>query len=360
MVPVDRPGVSQVLSISQDGTSRRWLGELGNVTSLVYSYVLPGGPDQMTALLQVPATLRTDCLNPGRTVLIVRGGSVVWQGKLDEPAPSASGWAVSAHGIGVQGADFDAIYTTWDQNDALNQAISRGLPWTNPGVSPTGVWLGQQPDSGSITITDYLNQICTYGGLTWSVGRGGVLSVYPLPTEVTRLLVCTTPVTRTIAADVNVLNLRYQTSADTATAATYALTQASLPESIAVHGVMENYADLSAAGTLTTAVAQSIGAYVLSRYNRANFAGPFTVSAGQYLTTGGTPVDLGCEQAGEVCQLMLTDFGYGGEVTAAPVTFIVGAYSYDDVAQTATVTPFQSVADTISGLLTAVMSSAIT
>src|SRR6202035_3127344 len=108
------------------------------------------------------------------------------------------------------------------------------------------------PDSGSITVTDFLNQICTYGGLTWSVGRGGVLSVYPLPTEVTRLLVCTTPVTRTIAADVTVLNLRYQTSADTATAATYALTQASLPDSVDKHGVMENYGDLSSAGTMTT------------------------------------------------------------------------------------------------------------
>ena len=360
MVPVDRPGVSQVQTAAIDGSDPVWLGTLGHTTNLTYGSVLPGGDDQLSCLLQVPATLRTEALNPGRYVRVCRGASDCWTGKLSEPAPSATGWTVSATGLGTMGADFSAIYSTWDQNDALNQAIARGLPWVNPGVSASGVWLGQKPDSGSITITDYLNQICTYGGLTWSVGRGGVLSVYPLPTTVTRLLVCTTPVTRTISADVNVLNLRYQTSGDTATAATYALTQASLPESIAVHGVMENYADLSSAGTLTTELAQSIGAYVLSRYNRANFAGPFTVSAGQYLTTGGTPVDLGCEQAGEVAQLMLTDYGYGGEVTAAPVTFIVGAYSYDDVAQTATVTPFQAVDSTIAGLLTTVMSAAIT
>jgi hypothetical protein len=356
---VDRPGISQVRTVSADGTTSRWLGELGHVTSLTYNYSLPGGPDQMTALLQVPATIRTDALNPGRQVQIWRGASCIWLGKLDEPAPSATGWLIAGHGAGTQGSDFQAIYNTWDPNDALNQAIGRGLPWVNPGISPTGVWLGQQPDSGSITITDFLNQICTYGGLTWYVGRGNVLKVFPLPTVVTRLLVCTDPVARTIAADVNALWLRYQTSADTATAATYAVTQVTNPASIDVHGLMENYGDLSSAGTLTTGVAQSIGAYVLSRYNRANFAGPVTVRPGQYLTTGGTPVDLGCEQAGEVCRLVLTDYGYGGEVTAAPITFIVGAYEFDDVAQTATVTPFQSVSANIASLLTTVMSSAI-
>jgi hypothetical protein len=365
VVSVDRPGISQIQTISADGTSSRWLGELGHISGLKYSYVLPGGCDQMSCLLEVPPTARTPVTDPGRTVRIFRGASCVWTGKLDEPAYAAGGATVSAHGSGVMGSDFSAIYSTWDQNDALNQAISRGLPWVNTGIPATwtnpvtSVWLGQQPDSGSITITDYLNQLCTYGGLTWYVGRGNVLNVFPLPTTVTRLLVCTDPVTRTIAADVNALWLRYQTSADTATAATYATTEVSNPASIAAHGLMENYGDLSSAGTLTTEVAQSIGAYVLSRYNRANFAGPFTVRPGQLLTTGGVPVDLGCEQAGEVCRLILTDFAYGGEVTAAPITFVTGAYEYDEMTGTATVTPFQSVSASISSLLTTVMSSAI-
>jgi hypothetical protein len=49
--------------------------------------------------------------------------------------------------------------------------------------------------------------------------------------------------------------------------------------------------------------------------------------------------------------VLLTDYGYGGEVSAAPVQFIVGAYEYDDVAQTAAVTPFQSLNLSMSGLL---------
>ena len=341
--------------VAADGSWTKWLGELGHVTSLTYSYALPGGPDQMSCLLQVDPTLRTNALNPGSTVEICRGASCVWSGKLLEPSPDVPGWTVSATGAGTLGSDFCAVYDTWDQNDAINQAISRGLPWVNPGVSAAGVWLGQQPDSGSLMVTDFLNQICTYGGLTWYVGRGNVLNVFPLPTEVTRLLVCTDPVTRTIAADVNALWLNYQTSADDATTATYGLTEATLPQSIDAHGQMEYYADLSSAGTLTEEVAQSIGAFILSRYNRANFAGPFTVSAGQLLTTGGTPVNLGCEQAGEVYRLMLTDYGYGGEVTAAPITFIGGEVAYDDTAQTLAITPFQSVSSDLSSLLTAVL-----
>ena len=50
-------------------------------------------------------------------------------------------------------------------------------------------------------------------------------------------------------------------------------------------------------------------------YTRASFAGPFTASRGQLMTSGGAPIDPGTDQAGTVCQLILTDYAYGGEVT---------------------------------------------
>jgi hypothetical protein len=65
-------------------------------------------------------------------------------------------------------------------------------------------------------------------------------------------------------------------------------------------------------------------------------------------------VDLGCEQAGTVVRLMLSDFAYGGEVIPGPVTFVAGEVEYDDSAQTLTVTPFQNVASSFSDLLAAV------
>src|ERR1035441_3990318 len=172
-----QPGASSVVTLTPSGTQPRWLGSLGHVNHLVYSWVNPGGPDQLSCLLQLPANHRTDALNPGRIVRVYRRGSLQWDGKLVEPTPSADGWQITAIGLGNAGTDFDAIYSNWQsQNDAVNGAISRGLRWVNPGGTsiPAGVWLGQTVDSGAQTITDLMNLFCTLGGYTWYVGRGGV------------------------------------------------------------------------------------------------------------------------------------------------------------------------------------------
>jgi hypothetical protein len=54
-----------------------------------------------------------------------------------------------------------------------------------------------------------------------------------------------------------------------------------------------------------------------------------------------------------VAQLVLTDFGYGGEVVLGPVTFLVGSYEYDDDSLTGTVTPFQYLGNSFADLLSA-------
>jgi hypothetical protein len=297
-------------------------------------------------------------MNDGRIVQVVHGGSVVWDGKLDEAVPSSAGWAVSAHGAGTFPAEFDAIYTTWlNQNDAVNQAIARGMRIVNPGGNsiPGTVWLGQPVDSGSQKISDLLNLMCSKGGLVWQVGRGNILSVRAIPTTVTRLLVCTVPQPRTLGGDYNAIALKYQTSPLNATAPTYATTFSTLPASITAHGRMEDYDDLSSAGTMTAGAAQAVGNAALSHYVRASYGGSFTVHYGQYLTTGGQPVDLACERAGEVAQLILTDAGYGGEVVPGPVIFPVGAYKYDETTGLGTVTAYQNMDLSLSGLLGAAL-----
>ena len=70
------------------------------------------------------------------------------------------------------------------------------------------------------------------------------------------------------------------------------------------------------------------------------------------MNTGGAPIDPGTDQAGTVIKLILTDYGYGGEVDLSqPLTFIVGSYTWDDLAQTATLVPYVSVDSSIQGLL---------
>ena len=360
---LERPGASQLVTYDIHGATPRWLGTLGHVTGLRYSYTCPGGCDQLSATLQISARERTDALNPGREVRAVRGASVIWRGKLDEPQPSPAGWSISAHGSGTYGADYAAVYTgTWGTgtpDNAVNAAITRGLNWVNPGIgSPANMWVGQPQNSASLQITDLLNLVCTKGGLTWFVAcrpAASVLSVFPLPTTVTNLLVSNTPVARTLGGDVNTIWIGYQPSTGA-----FATTSVADANSVAVHGTIETYVDLSAANVLTATAAQAVGNLVLQRYQRASFAGPFTVGPGQLLTTGGTPVDLGAGMpyAPMVARLILTDFGYGGEVTPAPIQFLVGGYEFDDDTQTATVTPFQALDTSFTGLLSMVVSTA--
>ena len=361
---IQRHNSTQIVTYTPSMTQPIWLGGVGHVNALKYSWVLPGGADALSCNLMVTATTRTQATDPGRIVQAYRGGGLIWEGIMNEPVPTTAGWNLSAVGAGNYGTNYLALYTsTWpasEPDQAINQAITRGLRWVNPGVgSPSGIWLGQATDSGAQTITDLLNLVCTYGGLTWQVNttpQGNVLSVFALPTAVTDLLLVRQPAPRTLGGDINVIWLRYQTSADNTTTgavAAFATTSATVPASIAAHGTREAYLDISNAGTMSAGAAQAIGNSVLQRYQRASFAGPFTAGAGDIMTPGGQAQDLGLNQAGSVMQLILTDYAYGGEVVLGPVTFLVGGYEYDDDSQTSTVTPFQYLNLSLSGLLSA-------
>jgi len=341
---------SQVCTFRQDGTSPRWLGQLGHVNALKYSFVLPGGPDQMSCTLGQPPSFRPDALNPGRYVKIFRGGSWVWQGILDEPSSDASGWSITAHGAGTYGNNYLAGWNTWNLNDPVNLAIAQGLDWVNPGI--TSGWLGIQPDMWSEYVSDWLTAICLQAGLVWYVGRGNVLATGLPPVTVNRLITCTEAVSRTVIGDVNVIRATYVASDDGNGNAVNAYVVVSNAADIAAHGTLEEPVDLTPAGVMTPAAATGYAQAMLNYYIGAAYAGPFTVRYGQLLTTGGSPIDLGTDQAATVARLIVTDAGYGGEVTPGPVTFVVGAYEYDDDAQVATITPWQSYRNDFSSLLT--------
>ncbi len=135
------------------------------------------------------------------------------------------------------------------------------------------------------------------------------------------------------------------------TAATFGTTSVQNAQSVAAHQVIETNMDLSSAGVMSAGAAQAVGNYVLQVYVRASFAGPFTGSYGQLLNAGGVPIDPGTDQAGTVVRLILTDYGYGGEVSMQPVTFPLGAYAWDDFAQKFTATPYVALDQSLSGLL---------
>jgi hypothetical protein len=369
--PQALPGSSQVAVAPPGSSNWQWLGTLGQVTALTYSYVCPGGCDKMSMTVMCPASFRTQLFNPGWNVKITRGGHQVWDGKLDEPQPTAQGWNLTAVGTGNLGANYVSFYSPLDvwpvsePDEIINRAISRGLPWVNAGLNSSPYfsqfWLGQATDPGSSTVTAFLNLICTRGGLVWYVNSqpGGIyagddLNVFPLPTVPNRLLVCTSPVARTLGGYTNAILIRYMQTADnttTNTAATFAVVSAINYQSQAAHGVLEAYLDLSNASVLTAAQALAVGYAILQTYEAASYAGPFTASYGQLLNMGGQAIDPGVDQAGTRMKIILVDGGYGGEVVPGPIEFTVGSYSWDDFQQVATITPYQDIDASLSGLL---------
>jgi hypothetical protein len=303
----------------------------------------------MSCLLQADPVSRAPALHAGRRVTVHIAPGCVWDGQLDEPSPAQDGWTITAHGAGTFGAQFDASYSgAWGSaspDDVVNSAIGRGLRWVNPGIgTPSGIWLGSAPDPGSTKIDALMNLLCSRGALVWDVASApgaNTVTVRPLPTAVTRLLVAVAPAPVTAAELVNAIEIRYCTKADDnatgGTPATFTTTWVTSDGLIDAYGRNEEYLDLSNAGVLSLSSAQARGGYILRRYYQAAYAGPLAVMPGQYLTVDGTPVALACEHAGEVVQLVLAD---GGQVDlGVPTTFVVGGYAYDDDTGAAAVTP---------------------
>jgi hypothetical protein len=359
-----RPGLTAIVTYRPDGSQPKHLSELAHVSPPVYSFTTPGGCQDLTATVYRMPSWRTDALSPGRIVKAFRGGMLAWSGILDEPVPTAAGWTLSAHGTGVLGQDYRAVWTgTWGTStpdQVISNAISAGLPWINPGIgSPAGMWMGQQTDSASQSVTDLLTLICNKGGLTWEVttaSYGNVLSVFPLPSAPNRLLVATGPVPRSVAAGATMIRIRYQNAGDSGKKpATYALTSVTDADRETEQGHTEDYMDLSSAGVQTSGQAQAVGSQVLKRFTRAAFTEQFPAVYGHLLNTGGVPVDPGCFYAdgigAMVCRLLLADLGYAGDIARGPVQFLVGEYEWNDATCVATITPFESLRHNWSSLL---------
>jgi hypothetical protein len=357
---MQRPDATQLVTLKPDLSDPRWLGAIGAVGGLTYSDIMPGGNDTLSCTLQMEPGREDAAIAPGRVLRGYRGATWTWEGILTTPAPDAQGWRLTAQGAGHYGENYVAVDPGGFANadPAVSGAIGRGMRWLDPGISNTGMFLSQPPENASQMVSDWLNQITSAGAYTWHVGPWNELEVLPIPSAVTRLLVTSSPAARTLHGYINTLWTLYQVTADSSSGASqYGTAESVNQASVNVHGRMEAPWDLSSAGVILGAQATTAGLDVLSRYIAASFASPFAVSYGEYLTTGGTPVDLGCERAGEVVRLLLADRGYGGQVTpGVSVTFPVGRIEYDDDSMTAQVTPFQNIRTDMASMLSALAS----
>ncbi len=373
----------------------QWMGEIGHVTGLSYNWSKPGGPTSLQFTLTCPPTFRTTGMNIGRRLQAWRGGSCIWDGTLEEPTASPTGWTIVADGTGTEGENFAATYSTWTPDNVINDAIGRGLRWRNDGIGqPQGVFglnSSNAWDPGSQTVTDFLNLLCQTGSLYWSIepsmsvqlpGEAWVLRIRPFPTDISgnplsagtasaeqynvqdwgridlkanlkRLppdlyILNSVPISRTTNGTYNTLVLKYQvtpdipaTSTKAEVPATYGLVVVDQPTAVAGQSRIEYFLDLTSAGVMTQAQVQVMGQALLQRYVKLSYTTAYTVTPGRLITSGGEPVDLACDYSGKIATVWVENAPVGGDVTASPLTFFIADYAYDDDSATATITPYQ-------------------
>jgi hypothetical protein len=343
-----------------------------------------------------------DC---GRRVQAYRGGSCIWDGILQEPTASATGWQITANGTGTEGANFAAYYTKWNTDQPLNDAIGRGLRWRNDGIgTPPGIFglnATNAQDSGSLTVQDFLNLLTTSGLLYWSIEppmsvgipcEPWVVRVRAYPTDISgnplsagvktpeqwniqewqridlkatlpRLppdlyIINTTPVSRTLNGTYNTLVCRYKATPDipatstlAAIAATYKTIIIDQPSAVAAQGRVEYFLDMTSNDVMTSQQVTQVGHSILARYVKLSFFNAYTVQPNRLITSGGEAVDLALDWSGKMATVLVENAPLGGDTGSSPLTFFIADYVYDDDSATATITPFQSAGKDIASLI---------
>lgn len=312
------------------GGDRIWLDGLAIVAGLRYSKTYPGGACTASWQMTLNALARHRAWAPGREVGIACGASTIWRGDLDNPTRGTV-WQLSAQGGAADAKRFAALAdddtgSALDLASVLTNANGRGLGWTLPGSFPT-VTDSTSP-SGSIMCDEALAEVSA--GQTppqfWSVDANRVLTIGESPADSSFILLATTPGGgRTLDQFVTDVIVIYQ--AATGVIKTVTRSATSRP-----FGRFEYVLDITAQGLLPDVQAEAAGdAYLATNGARAKFTDPFTVTAGQLLTSGGQPVDLATFSPGVRFNVILTDPDSAGEVTLAPVVSCVAGFTDYDV-----------------------------
>jgi hypothetical protein len=340
-----------IVTTLPDGSDRQSLGALGHVSGLKHSTSLPGGDDQVSFTLYPLRAGRPPAIRVGRLLTISLAGGPVWRGRLIEPTPSGGAWSVAATGWGTFGALWQAYYTgKYDGDGPVDEAISRGLPWVNGGITASGIDATQVPDPAQPTIADHMAAITDPMTKTWQVDLQGVVRTAALPTAPTRLLVLEEPAGRSVTEIIDRLWIKYETTKAGVYATTSVVTQPAIDD----FGTTERFADFSDAGSMSAATAQSRGAKLLARYTAAGWSGSFATTRGRYLTITGAEVDPAAERAGEVARMIFAGPSSEAEWAAGiPPTVVVGGTEYDWDNEVLTLTALDSVRRSLTDLLTA-------
>lgn len=315
-----------VYTESKSGGDRVFLGELGKIDGLQWSWTWPGGPEKATFRFSRNARFHHRGLTQGRTLAIPCGGGRVWRGNLAAPE-RGDPWTLEADGLGALASSYIADAPTsgnpFNLQEVVTQAIARGLPWNPVSGLPTGA--GDQSTSGGdaerLSVAGVLSRVLPEFGETWYVDADGDLQVAGIPTQVSHNFLTADPAGgRTVHGYVSAYYVVFNHRTTGAVATVWvrnAEAEVSRPP-------VEEVLDLTGRGNMTQATAVMIARAKLALAGpRLPFADSFTFARGMVCNQYGTPVDLATVRPPILGRLLLTDPDHPAETSFAAFTDIL-------------------------------------
>lgn len=337
-----------------------WLHSRGNVSGIAWSSRWgsgPCGPDQASCAFAVDPDHDTSAMRVGSSFQVYESGLLVFGGVIDEVSRDfprqvqALGWARRAE-------DFEALSTgapTSNPRDAVTDAITRGLPWSNA-TTFDNTAIGSTGD-GVRRLDSLLTEWADKTGKRWGVDAYGAAFAATEPTDVSYFL---------DASGVNIgvssdglytrIQARYVATVDgDGNPATYGTVTATDSTAEALYGTREFSLDLTGLGLISSGTATTYAEAQLALGLRPRWLQRVAVSEGRLLSPGGLPAHLPSVKAGEVVRLFNVPTNIGGTRFSAALDVVLGEVSYDTAQPTQiTLAPtnlaIRSLADALAAL----------
>lgn len=328
----------------------QWVSQIAGWGELQYSTATDGGCKEASWRMDLPRTFSHPSLVRNKIVEIRDTGINVWKGFLTEPDVD-DGWTFHALGLAEYArADFLALGATGKPTSnpdiAVDQAISRGLPWTRlASLSNTAFATNDETDSLNY-VGDLLDAWANDNSKRWSVDADGVVSARVAPTVPTWHMA---PGSGRfgLADDEYASDLYIRYAAATGGVAVVTVGDA---DARAKFGRREYAVDARARGRINITQATAIGNARLAKGNaRQGYTNGVEVTKYQITTPGGTPAYLPFVKGGD----LVRQHGVLNE-QGQPLPYLeweIGETNYQAGARTLTLTPVGLVARDMAKVL---------
>lgn len=311
-----------------------WLHSRGNVSGVSWSTRWgsgPCGPDVASCVFAVDPDHDTSNLRVGTSFEVHDGGIVGFGGVIDEVSRDFPR-TVKARGWARRAEDFEALSAgapSSNPRTAATDAVSRGLPWTNPDAFDN-TSIGTIGDSVR-RLDALLNEWADATGKRWGVDPYGRAFAVTEPTAVSYYL-------DAAGLDIGVSDeglfthivARYVATVDVdGNPASYGTVTVSDSAALALYGRRENSVDLTGLGAISGGTATTYATAQLALGLRPKWLQRATVTGGRLRSPGGLPAHLGSVKAGDVVRLFNIPSNLGGTRFTAATEVVLGEVSYD-------------------------------